>query len=230
MGLVGSKALAKTAAGDSASINYMLNMDMIGRLNQGNQLVINGAGTSPAWSVLDTIHIKEISRIKTSESGVGPSDHTSFYLKGIPVLHFFTGQHRDYHKPSDDSHLVNYQGIKSVCSFMLEVIEKVDDKGKLAFNKTKDEDQQKTARFKVTLGVMPDYVYNGEGMRIDAVIEGGAAFKGGLEDGDVVIGIGDVEVKEIYTYMEALSKFEKGNTAVVKVKRGSETLEKKVTF
>ena len=98
-----------------------------------------------------------------SESGVGPSDHTSFYLKGLPVLHFFTGQHKDYHKPSDDSPLVNYKGIYQVSEIILNVIQRISKDGTLTFQKTKDENNEKAASFKVTLGIMPDYVYSGKG-------------------------------------------------------------------
>ena len=100
LGLYGSKWFAEHMKYDSTSINFMLNFDMVGRMDS-NKLVVGGVGTSSAWNEA----IKNISsplHIKTTESGVGPSDHTSFYLKSIPVLHFFTGQHKDYHKPSDD--------------------------------------------------------------------------------------------------------------------------------
>jgi C-terminal processing protease CtpA/Prc len=207
----------------------MLNMDMVGRLNKEKTLAVYGAGTSPTWKeVLEKIDVADI-KIKTTDSGVGPSDHTSFYLKDMPVLHFFTGQHSDYHKPSDDSELVNYQGIYEVSSFIMEVIEKVDGQGKLEFTKTKDE-QQQGASFKVTLGVMPDYVYDGEGMKIDAVLDDRPAKKAGLEGGDIIIQMGDMEVKNIYDYMEGLSKFSKGETTTVKVKRGKKTVKKEVTF
>src|SRR5690606_23413204 len=138
--------------------------------------------------------------------------------KNIPLLHFFTGQHSDYHKPSDDSQLINYSGIKDIADFMQKLIEDLDDKGKLEFTKTKDEQKQATS-FKVTLGVMPDYVYEGEGMRIDAVMDDRPAKIAGLENGDVIIQIGDVEVKTIYDYMEGLGKFNKGDSTEIKVKR-----------
>ncbi|HFA51375.1 MAG TPA: M28 family peptidase [Bacteroidetes bacterium] len=229
LGLYGSKAFTKNPTVPLSSINYMLNMDMVGRLNKERVLAVYGVGTSPVWKpMLEEIKGDDF-KIKTTESGIGPSDHTSFYLKDLPVLHFFTGQHGDYHKPSDDSELVNYDGIRDVADFMLKVIENMDGKGKLEFTKTKDE-QQQGASFKVTLGVMPDYVYDGEGMRIDAVMDDRPAKNAGIKDGDVVIKIGDVEVKTIYDYMEGLSKFSKGDKAMVKVKRGKKTLKKEVTF
>ncbi|TAK34768.1 MAG: M28 family peptidase [Saprospiraceae bacterium] len=229
LGLYGSKNFANNPTIDLSSVTYMLNMDMVGRLNKEKVLAINGAGTSPVWKdELAKISVGGI-KPKTTDSGIGPSDHTSFYLKDIPVLHFFTGQHTDYHKPSDDSELVNYNGIYEVAQFMATLIENLDGQGKLAFTKTKDEQKEATS-FKVTLGVMPDYVYEGEGMRIDAVLDDRPAQKGGLKAGDVVIQIGDVKVKDIYGYMEGLGKFNKGDKAIVKVKRNNEVVETEVVF
>lgn len=231
MGLYGSKYFANNPTLNLGKVNYMLNMDMVGRLNEEKVLAVNGAGTSPSWKeVIEGLSIGGI-QAKTSDSGIGPSDHTSFYLKDIPVLHFFTGQHTDYHKPSDDAELVNYEGLLLVTDYMLALIEELDDNGKLAFTKTKDEDEsRKAASFKVTLGVMPDYVYNGEGMRIDGVIDGRPGAKAGLENGDIIIKIGDTEVKDIYGYMEGLGKFKTGDKTTVVVKRGEEILEKEVEF
>ncbi len=229
LGLFGSKHFADHPTVDLASINYMLNMDMVGRLNNDRVLAVYGVGTSPVWKeALEKTNDGNF-KIKTTESGIGPSDHTSFYLKNIPVLHFFTGQHGDYHKPSDDSELINYQGIADVSDFLLKLIGNLDDAGKLEFTKTKDE-QQKGASFKVTLGVMPDYVFDGEGMRIDAVLDDRPAKNGGIEAGDIIVKIGDIEVKTVYDYMEGLSKYSKGDKAKVKVKRGKKTLTKEVVF
>ena len=105
----------------------------------------------------------------------------------------------------------------------------LNDDGKLIFTKTKDESQQ-GASFKVTLGVMPDYVFDGEGMRIDAVMDDRPAMKAGLEKGDIVLQIGDVQVKTIYDYMDGLAKFKKGDKAKVKVKRKDKVIEKEVEF
>ncbi len=229
LGLIGSKKYVENSTIDLKMVNYMLNMDMVGRLNEEKVLAVNGAGTSPVWKdELAKINVGGI-KVKTSDSGIGPSDHTSFYLADIPVLHFFTGQHSDYHKPSDDSELVNYDGLYEVSQLIAQLIENLDDDGKIEFTKTKDE-QQQAASFKVTLGVMPDYVYDGEGMRIDAVLDDRPAKKAGLEKGDIVMQIGDVEVKTIYDYMEGLSKFKKGDKAKVKVKRKNKVIEREVEF
>ncbi|MCF8244412.1 MAG: M28 family peptidase [Saprospiraceae bacterium] len=229
LGLIGSKKFVENPSFGLDNVNYMLNMDMVGRLNEEKVLAINGAGTSPVWKdELEKILVGGI-KIKTTDSGIGPSDHTSFYLQDMPVLHFFTGQHTDYHKPSDDSELVNYQGIYDVSMFIATLVKNLNDADKLVFTKTKDESQQ-GASFKVTLGVMPDYVFDGEGMRIDAVMDDRPAKKAGLEKGDIVLQIGDVQVKTIYDYMDGLAKFKKGDKAMVKVKRKEDVIEKEVEF
>lgn len=232
LGLIGSKIFAADSLlFDRKRANYMLNMDMIGRLNEERVLAVNGVGTSPLWKdALQAINTAGIV-VKTSESGVGPSDHASFYLQDLPVLHFFTGQHEDYHKPEDDAERINFQGIKDIADLIIGLIEHLDDKGKLTFTKTKDEDQgRRAAAFKVSLGVMPDYVYDGEGMRVDGVTEDRPAQKAGMQKGDILIGIGDLPIKDIYDYMEGLAKFQKGDKTKVKIKRGDQTLELPVEF
>jgi len=230
LGLHGSKHFVENPSIDLTDVNYMLNMDMIGKLNTEKVLVINGAGTSPVWKeVLPKIEVDGI-QIETNDSGVGPSDHTSFYLKDLPVLHFFTGAHDDYHKPSDDSEDVNFEGIQSVTNFIIALIEKLDDTEKLEFTATKDESNQRASSFKVTLGVMPDYAFSGEGMRIDKVLDDRPAAKANIQDGDVVIQLGDVQVKDIYDYMNGLSKFKSGERTIVVVKRGEKVIEKEVEF
>lgn len=231
LGLVGSKAFVNNPTLDITKVNYMLNMDMVGRLNTEKVLAVNGAGTTPAWKeALESIKVGGI-QVKTSDSGVGPSDHTAFYLADKPVLHFFTGQHTDYHKPSDDSEKINYEGLLDVSNYIIALIEHLDNKGKLTFTKTKDEDQnRRAASFKVTLGVMPDYVYTGEGMRIDGVLDERPGAKAGLQKGDIILQMGDMQVKDIYGYMEGLSKFKTGETTKVKVKRGDKIMELEVVF
>ena len=230
LGLYGSKHFVKNPTVEKASINYMLNLDMVGRLNEEGVLAVNGTGTSPAWNgVLDSEKPSTI-EVKKHESGVGASDHTSFYLEEIPVLHFFTGQHQDYHTAADDSELINYEGIVTLSSFIVDMIEALDDDGKLAFTKTKDENQRMASSFKVTLGIMPDYVSDGVGVRIDAVLDDRPAAKAGLEGGDIIRKIGDLEINDIQDYMKSLGMFEKGQKTTVVVKRGDKMVEKEVVF
>jgi aminopeptidase YwaD len=230
-GLLGSNAFVRNPTQPLESINYMLNMDMVGRLKRDSTvLIINGAGTSDAWKITFNYIAVPGMKIHTTESGVGPSDHTSFYLKDIPVLHFFSGTHRDYHKPSDDERLINYDGVVQIMDYMYQLMSKLDDKGKLQFVKTKDDTNENAPRFKVTLGVIPDYSFEGRGMRIDGVSDGKPAFNAGMKSGDVVIKIGDLKVEDMGTYMKALGAFEKGQKAKVIILRGGQEQEVEVTF
>lgn len=228
LGLLGSKKWCENPDIDLKTVNYMINMDMIGRLNKEEKLIIYGVGTSPVWvPLIDSIQMKF--SIKKDSSGIGPSDQTSFYLKDIPVLHFFTGQHSDYHKPSDDADKVNYKGEAKVLEYIIQVIEKTYHYPKLAFTKTRNPDTGKSS-FKVTMGVMPDYTFEGEGMRIDGVTEGKPASRAGVEKGDVVIKLGDMPVKSVQDYMKALSNFKKGDATKVEVLRGKEVKVLDVEF
>ena len=229
LGLIGSKKWCENPDINLNNINYMINMDMIGRLNDSTKkLMIYGVGTSPSFvPLLDSL--KLTFDIKKDSSGIGPSDQTSFYLKDIPVLHFFTGQHSDYHKPSDDAEKVNYKGEAEVLSYIVNVIEKTFHYPKLTFSKTRNPDMGKSS-FKVTMGVMPDYTFDGLGMRIDGVTENKPAFKAGLKTGDIVIKIGEFIIKDLQTYMKALSKYEKGQTTTIEVIRNEELKVFNLTF
>jgi len=190
-----------------------------------------GVGTSNLWvAALDKADEKTAITSVRDSSGLGPSDHAPFYLDSIPVLAFFTGQHDDYHKPSDDPQLVDFKGIIQITDYILEIIKYIDEKPSVPFLTTRQKPQREAARFKVSLGVMPDYVHAGKGMRIDGVTTGRPAEKAGIKAGDVVIKIGELEVGDIYDYMEGLSRYSKGEEAVVRVKRGVEELEFIVTF
>lgn len=231
LGLYGSKYFSEHPTIDLTKVNYMINMDMIGRLDPvSKSLAVSGTGTSPVWET----ELKNIAKgslsIKTDSAGVGPSDHTTFYLKNIPVLHFFTGSHSDYHKPSDDFDKINYAGEKDVLELIVKLIDKLDTEPKLAFLTTKNKSMSSARSFKVTMGVMPSYTSNEEGLKVDGVSEGKPAQKAGIQTGDLIIQIGEYKIKDIQAYMEALGKFEKGQSTEVKVKRGSETVSLPITF
>ena len=229
LGLLGSKKWCENPDIPLSKINYMLNMDMIGRLNDSTKkLVIYGVGTSPVFvPLIDSIATRM--SIKKDSAGIGPSDQTSFYLKDIPVLHFFTGQHSDYHKPSDDASKLNYPGMADVLSYIATCIDRTLKYPKMQFQKTRSPDTGK-ASFKVTMGVMPDYTYEGRGMRIDGVTDNKPAFRAGIQRGDVVLKLGGEPVLDVQGYMQVLSKYKKGDTADVEVIRNNEHKILSVTF
>lgn len=230
LGLYGSKYFTEHPSIDLTKVNYMINMDMIGRLNPTTKSVsVSGSGTSPVWETTLKNMGSQLN-IKTDSAGIGPSDHSSFYLKNIPVLHFFTGSHSDYHKPSDDWDKINYAGEKEVLDLIIAVIEKLDNEPQLAFLPTKNKSMSSSRSFKVTMGVMPSYTSDVAGLLVDGATDGKPAQKAGIQTGDVITKIGDYEIKDIQTYMDALGKFEKGQTVPVKIKRKSEELTLNVTF
>ncbi len=229
MGLFGSKAFMNSELAKQYKINYMLNYDMVGRLDTSNIVIVNGTGTSSNWSVLNNLKVGGI-QLKTTESGIGPSDQTSFYLKDIPVLHFFTGSHADYHKPTDDFYKINFQGIETILNYSYALIDSLNDDGALNFSKTKDENNEKTPKFTVSLGVVPDYAFSGKGMRIDGVSDGKPAQKAGLQAGDILLKLGDHEILDMMSYMQALSKFQKGNSTTVTLIRDNSEMQLPVQF
>ena len=228
-GLYGSNHWTKHPTLPISTLNYMINLDMVGRLDTGNVIGVNGVGASPAWAEVDRVLVGGL-KAKTTTSGIGPSDHTSFYLQGVPAIHFFTGTHADYHKPSDDTEKINFEGMLKVTRYIESLITSLNDDGKLAFTKTEEVNTENTPRFKVTLGVVPDYLYDGKGMRIDGVTEGKPAAAAGLRTGDVVVRLGAIEVTDMMAYMKGLSAFNKGDTAPIKVLRDGKEVETTVTF
>ncbi|MBL7727356.1 MAG: M28 family peptidase, partial [Dinghuibacter sp.] len=232
LGLYGSKHFADNPGIDLSGVNYMLNMDMVGRLNDStNALTIGGYGTSPYWGeMFSTLSVNPIS-FKFDSSGTGPSDHTSFYRKNIPVLFFFTGTHADYHKPEDDAEKLNYKGTASIVRLIYNIIGKTAEKDKLAFTKTREAAAGGSqTRFTVSLGIMPDYTFSGNGVRIDGVSEGKTAQKLGIQAGDVLVQMGDINISSVQSYMQALSKFKKGDATTVKIKRGEKEIVYNVNF
>lgn len=228
-GLWGSNYFINSALAKNYSFNYMINMDMIGRLNAERKLSIGGIGTSPTFEKeIDAIK-KPAFDIKKEYSGMAPSDHASFYNAGIPVLGFFTGQHQDYHKPSDDYQLINYNGLKDVVTYIHSLVVALDKKEKLTFTKTKDESQTRMS-FSVTMGVMPDYLYDGKGMKIDGTKDGKPAALAGLEKGDILIKMNEYEITDIQAYMKCLSIFKPGQTVDAIILRQGKEISKKVTF
>lgn len=229
MGLLGSKYFVENPLIELKNVSYMINMDMVGRLNK--TLIINGTGTSPYWNEAITrlkADSSSIAKIKTTESGIGASDHTSFYLAGIPSLHFFTGQHDEYHKPSDDVGTLNLNGEVKVMGKILDLISMSPSDQKLVYTKTKDEDMKTS--FKVTLGIMPDYAFDAEGVRVDGVKDGKPAATAGIKKGDIIINLAGEQVLNIEAYMKILNKIEKGQKVGVVYLRDGKAINAELQF
>jgi Zn-dependent M28 family amino/carboxypeptidase len=223
LGLYGSKYFVENPTISLEKVNYMINMDMVGRLNDSSKTItVGGFGTSPSWNEILYGVKKPGFNIKVDSSGTGPSDHTSFYRKNIPVLFFFTGLHSDYHRPSDDAEKINYTGELQILNFINSIVIKSQDKGKLSFLKTREQQTSTSARFSVSMGIMPDYTFSGAGVKVDGVSDGRPAIKAGIKTGDIVTQMGDYKISSIESYMQALGKFKKGDAVKVVVKRGAE--------
>ncbi len=231
LGLNGSKYFTEHPTVDLSGINFMINMDMVGRLNDTTRaLTVGGYGTSPVWGeVLGSLKPKYLT-IKFDSSGTGPSDHSSFYRKDIPVLFLFTGLHTDYHKPSDDADKINYDGQLQIIRYLEQAVEATAKKGRLAFAKTREQQTTTTARWSVSLGIMADYTFSGTGIKVDGVTDDRPAKKAGIQTGDIILQLGQFETSSMEKYMQALSSFKKGDKAKVKAKRGTEVLEVEVVF
>lgn len=231
LGLLGSSAFVKSLTEEERKkILCMFNFDMIGRLDSLHRnLAIYGNGTASEWNKLTEAHGRNFI-VTFHEEGIGPSDHTSFYLADIPVLHFFTGQHADYHKPSDDADKINYRGIVEIAEMVGAIIKDMQNLSHLSFQKTNSSTQTKSRKYKVTLGIVPDYLFSGTGVKVDGVTEGKPAAVAGIKTGDIIVRIGNMEVLDIQGYMAALSRYEKGQQVEVEVVRQGERRVVKVTF
>ncbi|MBW7845072.1 MAG: M28 family peptidase, partial [Bacteroidia bacterium] len=214
---------------DTSTFTYMINMDMVGRLDTiKHSFVISGTGTSPIWNTT-LKNVPSNLKVKFDESGTGASDHTSFYYINIPALHFFTGSHFDYHKPSDDADKINYKGTVQIIDYIYNLVGSLDNSGKLKFTPTAQDTTAKV-RFKVTLGVMPDYLYDGKGLKVDGVTTGKPAQIAGVKRGDLIIKLGDTIVQDMQSYMKSLSQFNKGDETKVVVVRDGKELELPIKF
>ena len=228
LGLFGSKYWLEnpTFKGD---FNYMINMDMVGRYDTARKLSVGGYGTSSKWS---EILAKTPTTLIThyDSAGSGPSDHASFYRKGMPVLFMFTGSHSDYHKATDDWDKINYTGQLNIVRYVQAIIKNTDSYGKLDFLKTREQSMGRSTKFTVSLGVMPDYAFTGTGVRIEGATPGKLAERLGLKGGDVLLQIGDYKLVDVMSYMTTLSKFKKGDKTTLIYKRGADEVQLNIEF
>jgi hypothetical protein len=230
MGLVGSKYLMENPPFDPSEIQVMINLDMVGRLNEERQLQIGGVGTSPGFAaLLDSLNQDYGFSLKYANEGYGPSDHASFYAKDVPVLFISTGAHADYHTPSDNASSINMEGAKEVISFAADIAEAIGNKKeRLSFVEAgpKVPGSSRGRRGGITLGLMPDMNYDGsEGMPVMFVTEGKPAAVGGIQKGDVIIAIEGKSVGNVYDYMSRLDQLKAGMDIVVTIKRGDDKME-----
>lgn len=231
LGLLGSEYYANNPTINLEDATCMLNMDMVGRLKKDNPVLeVSGVGTAPEWNNILEKFQSGAMKIQMDSAGVGPSDHSSFYNKQIPVLHFFTGTHTDYHKPGDDTEKINPAGEEAVLMVMSGVIAQLPTDRKLEFLKTRNPSMGSTSSFKVTLGIMPSYAGGVDGLKVEAVLDDKPAMKAGMKDGDVITQMGKIKIHDIQDYMKALGEYEKGDTIDIEVLRDKKKVKLKATF
>ena len=230
-GLLGSKHFTETPGIDLSKVNAMINLDMVGRMNETNNLQISGAGT--ATGLKDLIYSKSdtsVIKLTLSDEGYGPSDHSSFYGKNIPVLFYFTGAHLDYHTPADTYDKINYNGMVKISGLIFNMArELASSTARLKFKESgpKIETGRVPRRKGVTLGIMPDFagvVKNG--LRADFITPGKPAALGGMQKGDIITFISGKPVNNIQDYMFRMGQLKHGQTISVEVLRN----EKKVVL
>ncbi len=230
MGLVGSRYFTENPSIDLSKVQAMINIDMVGRLNEERQLQIGGIGTSPDFEhLLDSLNVPYGFNLKFSKEGYGPSDHASFYAKDVPVIFISTGAHPDYHTPSDNLSRINLEGEREVLIYIAEIAEALaNTREKIAFTEAgpKVSGSSRGRRGGITLGLMPDMTYDGsEGMPVMFVTEGKPAAIGGIQKGDIIVAIEGKKVGNIYDYMSRLGQLKEGMSIVVTVKRDEDSLE-----
>jgi membrane-associated protease RseP (regulator of RpoE activity) len=210
----------------------MYNLDMVGRLTE-NKLQVFGTGTAKEFEPLvDKLCQQYGFELAKHPGGFGPSDHSSFYAKKIPVLHLFTGTHSDYHRPSDDTPKINVEGMRRVADLLVDVVQATDaaDQKPTYIEIKRVEGIGGGDSDRPYFGSIPDYGGNAEGLLLSGVVEGGPAEKGGLKGGDVVIKFGDSKVSGIEDFDSALRKYKPGDKVKVTVLRDGKSVELEVTL
>ena len=223
-GLLGSKYYVKNPARNISNTAMMVNMDMIGRLND-KPVVLGGVGSSGNFvNIIEDASNSHTLEIETNMGGMdfGRSDHASFYRENIPVLFFFTGAHEDYHKPTDDWDKIDYKGEKKILDFIYDLIidvSQLEKKPAFVEIETNTGNNQNPV-FKVTFGIIPAYGSQKVGLEIDGLSKkDGPAAKAGMKKGDIITAINGKDVRNIYDYMARLTDLKPGQRVKVKINR-----------
>lgn len=220
-GLLGSRHYVKHPIFPLQKTVAMINMDMIGRMKD-KKLIIGGTATSPGWQdVLTQVNESSELELKFKEGGFGPSDHSSFYGKKVPVLFFFTGVHHDYHKPSDDYDKINATGTQRVVNFIFQTAKAISlMEQRPNFQETEETAPQVGRKgFQVTLGILPDYGEEVTGVRLTGVRKGSPAAKCGLQAGDLIVEWSGKKITNIYDLTYLLQEHKAGDQVEILVVR-----------
>ena len=234
-GLVGSSHFVGDPPRPLPTIEAMLNMDMVGRLRD-DRLMVMGVGTALEFPALveNVNRATERFAIRTASDGYGPSDHSSFYKRQVPVLMLFTGAHADYHKPSDTADKVDGAGLARVAAFARALVDSLDARPRVTFQRAKaDSGLGRIAGgggYGAYLGTIPDYMQTEGGVRLSGVRAGGPAEQAGLKEGDVIVKFDGVRIDNIYDYTFALRSRKPGQAVRITVQRAGAEPEFVVTL
>ena len=233
LGLLGSGYYVKNPTVPLEQCVTMINMDMIGRLTN-RTLIVYGVGTSPAFDSLVRAHDADSAFVlKLNKDGLGPSDQSSFYGKQMPVFHFFTDLHSDYHRPEDTWDKINYPGMESVVRFVQGIATALDTTSRRPTYVAVEMPRQSGnvgRSTRVWVGTVPDFGEQADGMKISGVREGSPAAKAGMKGGDIIVKFGKVDIRNIYDFTYAIGEYKVGDVVPVVVKRGNETRTFEVTL
>ncbi|WP_339728997.1 M20/M25/M40 family metallo-hydrolase [uncultured Gimesia sp.] len=219
-GLIGSAHYVKNPLFDIKNTVAMLNMDMVGRLTD-DKLTVFGTGTAPRWNKLveETGKAYDL-KLSLKPEGFGPSDHSSFYGKEIPVLHLFTGTHSDYHRPSDDWDKINIPGMKRIIGFLEEItIATAENPKRPEYVKIERPATTMRSGNRPYFGSIPDFGGEGPGYHISGASPGSPADKAGLKAGDAIIKMGKTKIGSLDDFDLALRMFSPGEEVDVTVMR-----------
>ena len=215
------------AANDVQGMTVSLNSAGADRTNLPNSIpVVTGSNGKPVV----TLDPGKKFVLTLNEDGFGPSDHSSFYAKQVPVLFFWTGNHEDYHKPSDTADKINYEGEARIVSFVARIVLDIDKGDKRpTYAVAKSESQGRAGGFRVYLGTIPNYAETNDGLKLEGVRDDSPAAKAGLKAGDRIVKMAGHEVKNVYDYTYALGEMKAGQEYEVEIVRGSERLTLRIT-
>ncbi len=226
MGLVGSSHYVDSPVRPLQATESMVNMDMVGRLRQG-KLIVMGVGTAREFpELLEHVNRSFGLSLKSTLDGFGPSDHSSFYKRHVPVLALFTGAHADYHKPSDTWDKVSGGSVWKVAEFAAALMESLDARPRVSYLLARGDSTTGPIRggggYGAYLGTIPDYTQTEGGVLLSGVREASPAARAGLQGGDVIVKFDDVKVDNIYDYTYALRSRKPGQEVRITVQRGGE--------
>jgi hypothetical protein len=240
-GLIGSKYYVNNPVFPLEKTVAMINLDMVGRMKD-DKVTVGGMGTATEWNEMvkrrneiyfdndDGYGVGKKMNLQFNDDGFGPSDHSSFYGKKIPVLFLFTGTHDDYHKPSDTADKINYEGLEDVTSFVADLVKTIDQNPQRPTYAVAKSSGMAGGRsgFNISLGTVPSYTDSTDGMVLDGVRDNSPAAKAGLKPGDKIVKLAGKDIRNVMDYTYILGEMKAGEEYEVVVMRGAERLTMKI--